>query len=49
MRPWTFGLQMEVQFWLSLQARYDLLQAEFALASSLKEEVHPYVAAQQAG
>jgi antitoxin HigA-1 len=39
---------MEAQFWLNLQARYDLLQAEFALASSLKEEVHPYVAAQQA-
>jgi addiction module HigA family antidote len=27
---------MEAQFWLNLQARYDLLQAELALASRLK-------------
>jgi addiction module HigA family antidote len=36
---------MEAQFWLNLQARYDLLQAELALASSLNEEVRPYVTA----
>ena len=33
---------MEAQFWLSLQARYDLLQAQQALASRLEEEVRPY-------
>lgn len=34
--------RMEAQFWLNLQTRYDLLQAELALASRLKAEVHPY-------
>jgi addiction module HigA family antidote len=37
--------RMEAQFWLNLQARYDLLQAQHALASRLEKEVHPYVAA----
>jgi len=37
--------QMEAQFWLYLQTRYDLLQAQQALASRLEQEIHPYVAA----
>ena len=37
--------RMEAQFWLNLQARYDLLQAQHALASRLEQEVRPYVAA----
>ena len=35
---------MEAQFWLNLQARYDLLQAEAALASRLAKEVRPHAA-----
>ena len=34
--------RMEAQFWLNLQARYDLLQAQHALTSRLEKEVHPY-------
>ncbi|MGH8609751.1 MAG: HigA family addiction module antitoxin [Gammaproteobacteria bacterium] len=36
--------QMEAQFWVNLQARYDLLQAQQKLASRLEQEVDPYVA-----
>lgn len=36
--------QMEAQFWLNLQARYDLLQAQQVLASRLEQEVRPYAA-----
>ncbi len=35
---------MEAQFWLNLQARYDLLQAEERLAGRLDTEVRPYAA-----
>ncbi|MGB0680136.1 MAG: HigA family addiction module antitoxin [Polyangiales bacterium] len=35
---------MEAQFWLNLQARYDLLVAEAALASRLETEVTPHAA-----
>ena len=35
---------MEAQFWLNLQARYDLLKAEDALATRLKKEVRPHAA-----
>ena len=35
---------MEAQFWLNLQARYDLQQAEADLASRLTEEVRPHAA-----
>ena len=35
---------MEAQFWLNLQARYDLIQAEEALQTRLKKEVRPYAA-----
>jgi addiction module HigA family antidote len=34
---------MEAQFWLNLQSRYDLLQAEAALAGRLEREVAPHV------
>ena len=33
---------MEAQFWLNLQSRYDLLQAEAALAGRLEREVAPH-------
>jgi addiction module HigA family antidote len=35
---------MEAQFWLNLQARYDLLKAEDELAKRLNKEVRPHVA-----
>ena len=35
---------MEAQFWLNLQARYDLIRAESALQSWLKKEVLPLAA-----
>ncbi len=33
---------MEAQFWLNLQARYDLLRAEGELSNRLKKEVRPH-------
>ena len=35
---------MEAQFWLNLQTRYDLLQAEVQLAQRLDTEVRPHAA-----
>jgi antitoxin HigA-1 len=35
---------MEAQFWLNLQTRYDLLQAEVRLAQRLDAEVRPHAA-----
>lgn len=35
---------MEAQFWLNLQARYDLLRAEDELAKRLEKEVRPHAA-----
>ena len=35
---------MEAQFWLNLQTRYDLLQAESGLAERLDVEVTPHAA-----
>jgi len=35
---------MEPQFWLNLQARYDLLQAEAELEERLDDEVRPHAA-----
>jgi addiction module HigA family antidote len=35
---------MEAQFWLNLQARYDLLKAEAGLAHRLEKEVRPHAA-----
>ncbi len=35
---------MEAQFWLNLQARYDLLRAENELSNRLKKEVRPHAA-----
>ncbi|MFQ5682987.1 MAG: HigA family addiction module antitoxin [Candidatus Binatia bacterium] len=35
---------MEAQFWLNLQARYDLLRAEDELSNRLKKEVRPHAA-----
>ena len=35
---------MEAQFWLNLQARYDLLRAEDDLSNRLKKEVRPHAA-----
>ena len=35
---------MEAQFWLNLQARYDLIRAEATMKKQLKKEVHPYAA-----
>jgi len=35
---------MEAQFWLNLQARYDLLKAEDELTKRLNKEVRPHVA-----
>ncbi len=35
---------MEAQFWLNLQARYDLIQAEATLQTRLKKEVRPHAA-----
>lgn len=35
---------MEAQFWLNLQSRYDLLQAELELEARLKKEVRPHAA-----
>lgn len=35
---------MEAQFWLNLQSRYDLLQAEDELAKRLDKEVRPHAA-----
>ncbi|MFQ5779193.1 MAG: HigA family addiction module antitoxin [Nitrospiria bacterium] len=35
---------MEPQFWMNLQARFDLLQAEVALKSRLHREVRPHAA-----
>ncbi len=43
LRPGRF-FQMEAQFWVNLQARYDLLQAQQKLASRVEQEVDPYVA-----
>ena len=33
---------IEAQFWLNLQARYDLLKAEVDLAKRLEKEVRPH-------
>ncbi len=35
---------MEAQFWLNLQARYNLLKAEDKLAKRLNKEVRPHAA-----
>ena len=35
---------MDAQFWLNLQSRYDLLQAEDELDERLDEEVRPHAA-----
>lgn len=35
---------MEAQFWLNLQSRYDLLQAEAGLEERLNREVRPHAA-----
>ncbi len=35
---------MEAQFWLNLQARYDLVTAERELAKRLEKEVRPHAA-----
>ena len=35
---------MEAQFWLNLQARFDLLKAEDELAKRLEKEVRPHAA-----
>ena len=35
---------MEAQFWLNLQSRYDLLQAECELEKRLDKEVRPHAA-----
>ena len=35
---------MKAQFWINLQARYDLLKAEGTLATRLKKEVRPHAA-----
>lgn len=35
---------MEAQFWLNLQSRYDLLQAEDELDTRLDKEVRPHAA-----
>ncbi len=35
---------MEAQFWLNLQARYDLVKAEDELSNRLKKEVRPHAA-----
>lgn len=35
---------IEAQFWLNLQSRYDLLRAEAALAERLDAEVQPFAA-----
>jgi addiction module HigA family antidote len=35
---------MEAQFWLNLQSRYDLLQAEASLEKRLDKEVIPHAA-----
>ena len=35
---------MEAQFWLNLQSRFDLLQAEEKLESRLSREVRPHAA-----
>ena len=35
---------MEAQFWLNLQSRYDLLQAEDVLDKRLDKEVRPHAA-----
>lgn len=35
---------MEAQFWLNLQSRYDLLQAEYELDARLEKEVRPHAA-----
>ncbi len=43
LRPGRF-FGMEAQFWLNLQARYDLLRAEDALSNQLKKEVRPHAA-----
>jgi plasmid maintenance system antidote protein VapI len=36
---------MAPQFWLNLQARYDLEKAEDAIGKRLRAEVHPLAAA----
>jgi len=36
--------KMEAQFWLNLQSRYDLLQAEYKLDTRLEKEVRPHAA-----
>jgi len=36
--------RMEAQFWLNLQSRYDLLQAEHELDERLDKEVRPHAA-----
>jgi len=35
---------MEAQFWLNLQARYDLVKAEDELSNRLNKEVRPHAA-----
>ena len=35
---------MKAPFWINLQARYDLLKVEGALATRLKKEVRPHAA-----
>ena len=35
---------MEAQFWINLQSRYDLLQAQDLLRERLDQEVRPYAA-----
>ncbi len=35
---------MEAQYWLNLQARYDLVRAEGELSNRLKKEVRPHAA-----
>ncbi len=35
---------MEAQFWLNLQARYDLLKTKDELAKRLEKEVRPHAA-----
>ena len=39
---WFFG--MEAQFWVNLQARYDLLKAEDGFATRSEKEVRPHAA-----
>jgi len=34
---------MEAQFWMNLQVRYDIICTQIKLAERLEQEVHPYV------